>query len=116
MTQLLDITTLVDRPTVKIDGVDFQLRNRDELGLVEFHRIIALHSKFSALQDVNISELSEKQTQEVVEATDSILKMLGVKPLPLDKLSDVAKSSIVQAWADQYSEEAAPEDDGADPT
>lgn len=108
MTQLLDLSTLIDRPIVRIDGENYELRVREELGLLEFQRILKLHKQFT---DLNEEDITEEQAKDALDALDTILVILG-PDLPLERLSDIHKSSIAQAWAGQYAEEEV----AADPT
>lgn len=106
MTQLLDLNTLVDRPTVRIDGRDYELRHRDELSLLEDHRIVALNRRAADLGE--FADATEEQVAETVAALDEILGMLN-KELPLDALTDLQKAAIARAWAGQYATAASGE-------
>lgn len=99
MSQILSISTLVERPVILIDGIAYELRAREELGLVEFSRIIHLQKGFGGLEEMD--EVSEGDAAKAVLALDNILGIL-CGDIPASKLSDMQKVSIVNAWASQY--------------
>ena len=111
MAQLLDLNSLVERPTILLDGESHELRTREELSLVEDHRVVALQKKCQVLAK-DFETITEDEVTEAIAALDEICRVL-CPTLPVEKLTDTQKASVVEAWAGQYKQEE-PAEGGAD--
>lgn len=112
MSNLLDISTFVERSHVTIDGEQFELRNREELGIVDDHKLAAIHRRVTKLYEQD--DLSTEDAAGMVEQMGEFLGIVS-PTIPVEKLTDSQKLAIIAAWAKQYQkddEEPAVEGEG----
>lgn len=62
---LLDLTTLITRPTIKIDGEIFEILSPDEVSIIDSHRFGLWGRRIQALADLE-GEDAEKELAELV--------------------------------------------------
>jgi hypothetical protein len=99
---LLDLTTLIERSQVRIDGQLYDLLDAGELSLLQYHRLVRLGAR---LDDMQFD--TEEQCAEVSRALDEFCRLVLVAPKEVqDKLSDGRRNQIVsvfmkllRAWA-----------------
>jgi hypothetical protein len=82
---LLDLDTLVIRPIVRIDEVEYELRAPDELSVLENHRLLALGKRIEAIEaleeatdddDADYDRLLRTFCRKLLLAPDEILERL----------------------------------------
>jgi len=108
VSNLLDLDTILVRNTIKVDGVAYELRHREELSLVEEAGIRRTRDHINAL-----STDDEESAAERVKALEQFIGIIS-PDLPIDKLTDVQKVAVIMAWVKQYTDETE-EDEGQDP-
>lgn len=112
---LLDLSTVVDRPQVRItsqahpDGRLYELVLPDELGIEHHQRIQHYAGKASKLQNKSPERLTQSEAQMLTAALDDVLAMVCPALDVADELSDQQKATVVQTWIDIN-----PETDGGD--
>lgn len=105
--QVLDLSTAFDRPMVRIDGVDYELLQRGDLGLVDQMRLWALQSRVAQVQAKSLEQFVESDAAVVGEALDGALAIL-MPDLPeavRRRLREGQKLAIL----DSFTETAEPE-------
>lgn len=75
---LLDLDTLVVRPTVRIDGVEYEMVAPDELSILEYHRLINLGKRLDAIEQVE--EPTEAQEIEYEDLLDTLCRRILLAP------------------------------------
>ncbi len=121
-TPLLSLDTFVERDRIKItselhpDGKLYELRNPDELSMVDHARIRSRHARTIDLRGV--TELSEQQAQDLTEALDNLVTtvMPDVEPEVLADLSDGKKAQVLDVWMGQHKMLTGGGEDGPPPT
>lgn len=108
MTELLDLSTIVERNTVRIRskkhpaGKLYELLNRDDLGVFEHAQIVKMHTRASQLLDLaNSRNLKPVEQRELSKALRDVVKLLmpGIEPVVLRELSDTQLAKTVAVWA-----------------
>lgn len=107
-TPLLTLDTFVERDRIKItselhpDGRLYELRNPDELSVVDHARIRNRHAKTAELRDVD--DLTEQQAQDLTEALDDLVTTIApdVEPEVLADLTDGKKAQVLDVWMRQH--------------
>lgn len=88
--RILDLSALVVRDAVAISGKEYDVRNIDELGIIEIARVQEMAKRLAPLDKV--ADITAKQAETI---TATIEEMLGVIIIGLP--ADVARSiSIAQ--------------------
>lgn len=78
-TPLLEISTLVTRPIVKIDGRPYTLKNRDEFTYLAARGHRALFMRLGALM-ARVSTLSRKDERELSRSLADFCKLILIAP------------------------------------
>lgn len=102
---LLNLDTLVARDTVRIvskthpDGKSYELRNPDELGLIDHARIRHRYGQFVELHGKG-DDITEAEAEIVAAAArDLVLSICpDIEAEVLDDLHDLKKTRILEAW------------------
>lgn len=100
-THLIDLDTIVQRPTVKIDDEVYALRHREELSLVEDARVVQATQKVA---ESDLTTATEDELNDLVKTIDEFVTLLSEPSIPVDKLTDLQKVAILEAWARQYND------------
>lgn len=106
--ELLSLSTLVERETIKIesalhpDGRLYELRNPDELGAIDYQTILSRQAQVERMQRKGVEKLTAADAGQMTERLNEIVAILvpTLEPEVLEKLSDGQKAAIVQTWAD----------------
>lgn len=117
MSELLDISTVVDRDTVHIrtkknpDGKSYALLNLEELGAYEHAIVSKCHQKARGLVGRTDRKTTPAEKRTITKALKDILALIVIdlEPHVLAELDQLQASRIVAAWAMKY----ASDDDGA---
>ncbi len=115
MTELLDITTVVQRDTVNIRtkknpaGKLYELLNIDELGSFEHQAIVNCHGIVQTLSQLK-KKPTAAQERQLSKALGDILKLIipTLEPRVLAEIEDTQRAKIVTAWSIKHAT-----DDGA---
>ncbi len=95
---ILDLDTLIKRPIIKIDGVNYEIISPDELSVLDHHRLMEQGKRLDAL--LSASEMGEEDEAEIkkllVKITDWI--MVGVPPEVRAKLTDAQRMDVGQVF------------------
>lgn len=120
MKQVLDLSTIVDRPKVRIvselhpDGQFYDMRTRDEMSVIEHQKVSERYRwVIEELETQDPAEMSEKQARMLTEALNDITRLVldGIEPQVLAALDDGKKGLILRAWKDEFYPEAENEPD-----
>lgn len=102
----LDLSTQIDRPTVRIDGEEYEMFSPHEMTLVQIHNI---QSQGRALQSLmGKDQLSDRERKQLVGLSDSLLDgiMVDIPDEVRARLTDMMKLRIVTAFTNLSSKEA----------
>ncbi len=95
---LLDITTLIDQPTIKIDGEQYDILHPDQLGILDFQRLSAMAERLAAL--TSKTDVSECEAAELVKIitnlTDRIMN--GVPGDVRAKLTEGQRIAVAEVF------------------
>lgn len=103
---LLDLSTAFDRPLVRIDGVDYQMMERGDLGIVDQMRIWQMYGRVAQIRAKAPDAFADSDKAVIAEALDTVLSVL-IPDLPAavrDRLREEQKLAILQS----FTEAAAP--------
>lgn len=98
---LLQLTTLVDRPSVEIDGVKYALLMPDTLSLLDYQRLSLRVPRLEELwtQAVGETPLTEAQETELREAFQEVCGIILRAPEAVQaKLTDLQRVQIYQSF------------------
>jgi hypothetical protein len=106
VTELLNISTVVERDTVTIRskkhpaGKAYDLVNIEELGAFEYEIIVSRHAKVGKLAHLT-RKMTAAEQREINKALADILKLLviGLEPTVLTEMESAIRARIVTAWA-----------------
>lgn len=102
MTQLLDLSAL-ERDTVKLtDGTEVELRNPDELSVVDDYKLRKLITEFADLEPTSIE--SEEQADEASKKLHAAAAMIAVN---LPEVDDATCAALFGAWIEKHIAQAA---------
>ena len=80
MTEVLDLAAALDRDTVKMpDGATFELRNHQEFGIVDEHRLRTLLEKITAFE-ATAADATEDEAQQASKMLRDLAAMLVIDP------------------------------------
>ena len=86
---LLDLTTLIEQPTIKINGELYEILHPDQLGVIDFQRLASMGSKVADL--LKKSEPDDDDAAQlntiIVDLTDRIMPRI-----PLDVRAQLTES------------------------
>jgi len=98
VTQVLDLSTLFERDTVKMpDGSSYELRNPQEFGVLDEHKMRALMKKAADLDAV--SDPTDAQAAEAAKILHDLATMLIVDLR--DEIPDWACVAIFRFWIEK---------------
>jgi hypothetical protein len=91
---LLDLDTLIVRPTIEIDGTRYEILSIDELSVLDSRRFSLWSRKLHALQ------VGEEESVELDELIDTMARkvMVGAPDDIIGKLSGVQKAAVVEVF------------------
>ncbi len=95
---LLDLTTLIEQPTIKVDGCQYEILHPDQLGVLDFQRLSTMAGRLSGLMkapdpsDADAGEL----TKIIEDLTDRI--MVGVPADVRAKLNESQRIAVAEVF------------------
>lgn len=99
----LDLTTQHDRPVIKIDGIEYEMRVLDDLSLVDMHRIDRMGPRIEALG----KKLEQRTStdEEAIELSTMLVEgcriVLDAPVEIIDKVSDVGRLNIFKVFIER---------------
>jgi hypothetical protein len=105
---LLNLTTLVERESISIDGVLYELKNADEFGLYDYARLVSETGKIEgALTDPELPEEEAKRFRDALDAL-TVVAFVSIPPAVVASLTETNKLQILAAFSElQSSRQAA---------
>ncbi len=97
-TPLLDLKTLVERPTIAIDGELYEILSPDELSIVDCHRFAAWGNRIDALMAKKALTKSEKKELGKILGDLSDKIMAGVPEALRAKLTDPQRMAVAEVF------------------
>ena len=97
-TPLLDLKTLVERPTIAIDGELYEILSPDELSIVDCHRFAAWGNRIDALMAKKALTKSEKKELGKILGDLSDRIMVGVPEALRAKLTDPQRMAVAEVF------------------
>lgn len=96
---LLNLDTFVDRQFVRIDGEPFDIRNHDELSLVDYRRVERWGRQLDVLWALD--EPTKEQEQQISHLLDLICQKVIDAPAEVHaKLTDIHRMAIAKAFTE----------------
>ncbi len=97
---LLDLKTLIEQPTIKIDGVQYEILHPDQLGVLDFQRLSTMAGGVSALMKKSPDEITDGDAAELTgiinDLTDRI--MVGVPDDMRAKLTESQRLAVAEVF------------------
>lgn len=91
---LLDLNTLIERPTIAIDGKKYEIRSPDELSIIESQQFTFWGA---AIEELSQEEGKEEELQVLIDkVADAVL--IGVPANVRAKLSGVQKHQVIEVF------------------
>lgn len=106
---LLDLDTLIARPTIRIDGTDYEMKRGAEMSLVEYQRVVRFGAKLAKLHGVSLQggqglvtaegEIPEDDLIESSAAMDGLCRLVLMAPAEVhERLTDTHRAKIIQVF------------------
>lgn len=97
---VLDLNTLVERSTIRIDGKLYELKNAGELSLLDYQRVVRcgveIRDKLKRDED---AELSDAEVTAGSKSLDSLCRLILVAPTEVhDRLQDGHRIAIMKVF------------------
>lgn len=89
---LLDLTTLITRPTIKIDGEIFEILSPDEVSIIDSHRFGLWGRRIQALADIEGKDAERELTELVSKVARKVA--VGVPDEAFAKLPGAHRQAI----------------------
>ena len=95
---LLDITTLIEQPTIKINGTTHEILHPDQLGVIDFHRLSIMAGRVSDLMKKSSYDDSDADalTAVIVDLTDRIMD--GIPADVRAKLTESQRLAVAEVF------------------
>lgn len=95
---LLEIETLIERPTIIIDEESYEIRSPDELSVIDTHRLSSQGRRLDALMAKDkLSAVDKKQLSKLLTDISNFI-MVGVPDDVGEKLSDTQRFEIAEVF------------------
>ncbi len=96
---ILDLSTLVDRPKIRIDGRLYELRSPDELSVLDSQRLTSAGKRIDALAGAS-DPAGEGDTRELAELIDDVTRrvLVEIPEAVFASLSQMQKLSICEVF------------------
>ncbi len=107
---LLDLSTLAPtRPSIRIDGIDYEMAVMGDFGAVELFRIRTLGNEALAVQKVKDKDYTEQHAIDFSTNLSSQVQMLltGLPDEVLAKLTDQMKGRILEVFFETTGQDTA---------
>lgn len=111
MAELLDLSKVVEIDTVRLkskkhpDGKPYDLINRADLGIFEYHKLQAMQTKAATLTAaISKGPLSAKQKAELMKTLGGLVKLLipSIEPATLGTLTRPEREQIILTWLGRH--------------
>ena len=95
---LLDLTTLIEQPTIKINGTTHEIMHPDQLGVIDFQRLSIMAGRVSDLMKKSSHDDSDADalTSVITDLTDRI--MVGVPAEVRAKLTESQRLAVAEVF------------------
>lgn len=104
---ILELTTLVRRPKIAIDGERYEIRSPDELSVLDHQRLASLGTRLQKLMDkAELTTPEEKELGELIP-TISAKIMVGVPIAIAARLSDEQRLKVIEVFTSLLPEQLA---------
>ena len=102
---LLDLTTLVERPFIRIDGQRYDLVDARELSPLDFHRLMR---KLGEIQAIDPTTADEAELTRLAKLWDELCRSILIAPDEIHaRLKDHHRTAIIRAFTQLQHEAAA---------
>lgn len=98
---VLDLSTEFERPVVRIDGADYEMRAPEEFSLDQIHELGTLGKRLERLMGKDQLKDAERDDLRQIATDMASTVMIDIPRELMVKLSDVAKMKIAQAFTDR---------------
>jgi len=101
---LLDLSTFVEREFILVDDKKYELRNVDELSLLDFTAFQVASKRVDAIRE-NLGGITEKDMNELRDLTNGSLRriIVDLDESTIVALSDTQKSQIIMVFTNLLS-------------
>jgi hypothetical protein len=105
---VLDLNTLVERRTIRIDGAPYELTNHSEVSILDYYRIGRQSERLDAM--VNQPEaMAPEQVEELQRLLNELVRFVLRAPDDVHaRLNDIQKLQIISVFTDLQRGAAAP--------
>lgn len=95
---LLNLTTLIEQPTIRINKVTHEILHPDQLGVLDFQRLSKMAGRVSELMKVGdpTDADADELTKIIEDLTDRI--MVGVPPEVRAKLTEAQRLAVAEVF------------------
>lgn len=95
---LLDLSTLIERPNIAIDGELYEIRSPDELSVLDHHRVASQGKRLDELFELSTLNSDEQKelTKLIADLTDFV--MVGVPPDIRGKLTESQRMDVASVF------------------
>ncbi len=98
MAELLKLSTLIERPTIIIDDVSYEIMSPDELSVLDHHRLGSWGKQLDTLMNkLTLERAAEKKLSSLLHRITNFI-MVDVPNDVRDKLSDVMRMEIAEVF------------------
>jgi acid phosphatase family membrane protein YuiD len=96
---ILDLSTLVDRPKIRIDGTLYELRSPDELSVLDSQRLTSAGKRIDALAGAS-DPAGEDDSGELAGLIDDVTRrvLVEIPETVFESLSQIQKLSICEVF------------------
>lgn len=102
---LLDLTTLIERPFVQIDGQRYDLVDAGEMSPLDFHRLMR---KLGEIQAIDPMTTDEAELTRIAKLWDDLCRQILLAPDEIHaRLKDHHRTAILRAFTKLQHEAAA---------
>ena len=107
---LLNLSTAFDRPVIRIDGVDYPLLERGDLGIVDQMRLWQMYGRVAQIRAKSPDDIAETDGAVIGAALDTVLQIIlpDVPNEVLERLREPQKLAILESFT-QAAEPTTPE-------
>ena len=98
MAEVLKLSTLIERPTIIIDDVSYEIMSPDELSVVETYRLASQGKRIEQLMDSpKLEAVDERELAGLIRGIADFL-MVGVPVDVRDKLTDAMRTEVAEVF------------------
>ena len=95
---LLDLTTLIEQPTIRINKTVYEILHPDQLGVLDFQRLSTMAGRVSAL--MKSSDATDDETAELTKIIEDLTDriMVGVPPDVRATLTESQRLAVAEVF------------------